>query len=562
MKAPDPCAMPTAAPYWIDFADGSVPFWQLFARPGIIGAGSSQTVLPQLRAAGASTVYFDLYMRYRVGNLTEPLDTETVVAKSNELFDLAVMRTGCPTPRIAENELFSANAPAPWTGAAAQYRENVLTMVKTLAARGAQTYLLVSKPPARDDVAAAWWRELSRYSYLVPEVYLNARQTYSMGPIAGSRRLRVAMRRELGQFMALGIAPERLGMMLGFQVAPGTGGREGLEPETAWFRHVKWQALAAKQVASEIPIESIWSWGWGTWNEVGDDPDKQTAACVYLWTRNSALCDALAVAGAKFNSSLSEAQLVIPAGARCLVGSKRMKNTQVAALRRLTGDEDAAASALYVRLIEKSELKKEISSKRVAMAERVIVARRFRGSRAAYRRALSARRVSPEMAREIVADELRRRILKATLPVGKVSEKAISDYYHERRKERVRLVAAGRPADWLGGRRHGYALASIAPVPVFRLRTGSEQTVRTALGDLRVTALGTATTLGKLPRTAARRAIRSVLIDSARDDAYARWTVVRQVDGLGRTRCVKDRMPLPSPPELAEAVPFFSLRGL
>ena len=36
---------------------------------------------PQLRAAGASTVYFDLYMKYRVGTLAEPLDTQTVIAK-------------------------------------------------------------------------------------------------------------------------------------------------------------------------------------------------------------------------------------------------------------------------------------------------------------------------------------------------------------------------------------------------------------------------------------------------------------------------------------------------
>jgi hypothetical protein len=48
--------MPSAAPLWIDFADASVPFWQIFARAGVIGAGSSPTVMPQLRAAGAATV--------------------------------------------------------------------------------------------------------------------------------------------------------------------------------------------------------------------------------------------------------------------------------------------------------------------------------------------------------------------------------------------------------------------------------------------------------------------------------------------------------------------------
>ena len=255
---------------------------QLFARPGVIGAGSSPTVLPQLRAAGASTVYFDLYMKYRVGTLAEPLDTQTVIAKSNELYDLAVARTGCQTPVIAENELFGVNFPAPWTAAAsAQYRANILTMAKTLADRGAHPYLLVARAPAADSVSAAWWRQLAGYGDIVAEVYFNGRQLYPQGPVAGSRRLRVALRRAIGNFTSMGIPSEKLGIMLGFQVAPGAGGREGLEPASAWFREVKWQALAAKQIAREIPIDSIWSWGWGTWSGSSNDPDKETAACVY-----------------------------------------------------------------------------------------------------------------------------------------------------------------------------------------------------------------------------------------------------------------------------------------
>ncbi len=554
--------MPTAAPYWVDFADGSVPFWQLFARPGIIGAGSSQTVLPQLRAAGASTIYFDLYMRYRVGNLTEPLDTETVIAKSNELFEMAVMRTGCSRPRIAENELFSANAPAPWSGAAAQYRANVLTMVKTLAERGAQTYLLVSKKPAADPVTTDWWRELAKYSYLVPEVYLNARQTYAMGAIAGNRRLRTGMRRELGDFMALGIPSQRLGIMLGFQVAPGTGGREGLQPASAWYRHVKWQALAAKQVAREIPIDSIWSWGWGTWSEAGDDPDKPTAACVYLWTRNSALCDALSQAGPDFNSSLSEGQINLPGGARCLVGGKRLTDSAVAALTRLTGDEDAAASVLYARLVENAALNAPISTKRVAAAERIIVARRFHGSRGAYRRALARAHVSTRTAREIIGDELRRRSVSAGLRALGPSAKEVSEYIRDRGSERVRRVRVDRGVDWLAGRRSGWALASLAPQPVFRVPAGEERTVATALGNVKITPTGAATKLSSLSRRAARAAARSALVSQTREAAFARWTVAEQVAGLGRTRCVKDEMPLPSPSELTEKAAFLSLRGL
>src|SRR2546427_3683135 len=64
---PLPCGLPQVQPLWVDFADGSVPFWStIFARPGIVGAASNFIIPPQLRAKGAQTVYFDLYLNNRV----------------------------------------------------------------------------------------------------------------------------------------------------------------------------------------------------------------------------------------------------------------------------------------------------------------------------------------------------------------------------------------------------------------------------------------------------------------------------------------------------------------
>ncbi|MGD0273837.1 MAG: hypothetical protein ABSB96_08930 [Gaiellaceae bacterium] len=554
----DPCDVPSAAPLWIDFADGSVPFWQIFARPGVIGAGSSPTVLPQLRAAGAETVYFDLYMRYRVGALTDPLDTDAVIAKSNELFDQAVARTGCQTPRIAENELFSANFPAPWSAQAAQYRSNVLTMVKTLSSRGAHPYLLVPRAPAYDSVTAAWWREVSAYSDIVIEVYFSARQVYAQGPVAGSRRLRVALRRAINNFTAMGIPSTKLGIMLGFQVAPGTGGRESLEPESAWYREVKWQALAAKQIAREIQLGSIWSWGWGTWSDVSTDPDKEHAACVYLWTRSSSLCDALSVAGPDFNSSLSEGQIALASGTSCVAGTQALKNTQVAALARVTRNADVALSMLYARAIESGRAK--VSPEQVLAVERAIIATRFKGSGASYREALAAAGASQAIARAIIADELREQTIAAALPVHKPSAGAIKQYYDDQGGQLVRLVQATPAPDWLGGRGKDYALASRAPHSLFGLKAGSEQSLRTVLNTFQVTPIGPVTTLESLPLAAVGSAIRTALIASARDDAFAAWTVKEQLNGLNRTRCVRDQMPLASALEPSEELPFLSLQ--
>src|SRR5919106_5712977 len=47
------CGLPEAQPVWIDFADGSVSFWQeRFARPGIVVATGGEGVATGVRAAG------------------------------------------------------------------------------------------------------------------------------------------------------------------------------------------------------------------------------------------------------------------------------------------------------------------------------------------------------------------------------------------------------------------------------------------------------------------------------------------------------------------------------
>ena len=72
--------------------------------------------------------------------------------------------------------------------------------------------------------------------------------------------------------------------MLGFQAS-----NRGTMNAVPWFEHVKMQALAAKQVAKETGIGSVWSWGWIARNAAQADPDKEAAACVYLWARDPRL---------------------------------------------------------------------------------------------------------------------------------------------------------------------------------------------------------------------------------------------------------------------------------
>ena len=78
-----PCGLPQQQPLWVDYADGSVPFWStVFARPGIVGAAANFIVPPQLRAGGAKTVYFDLNFHNRMGSPSSPVDPQKLSSAS------------------------------------------------------------------------------------------------------------------------------------------------------------------------------------------------------------------------------------------------------------------------------------------------------------------------------------------------------------------------------------------------------------------------------------------------------------------------------------------------
>ena len=56
------------------------------------------------------------------------------------------------------------------------------------------------------------------------------------------------------------------------------------------------ETLAAKEVAGELGLPTLWSWGWATYIPTPPDADKPAAACVYLWARDQSLCDGPATA--------------------------------------------------------------------------------------------------------------------------------------------------------------------------------------------------------------------------------------------------------------------------
>src|SRR5947208_3624466 len=185
----DACGLPDSGPLWVDFAGHDAP---IPVKPGMVLAVASGTDTPQqMRSQGAATVLFDLNFNKRVGTTANPADPATLDAKAKALLDYATSVTGCPTPMIAENELFGAQTPTPWSPTNGQYRSNVLQFLTALTNLGARPLLSIANPPftASDD-AKEWWRQVSQVAILLRQVYFtspNAVGLYKLGTAGASR---------------------------------------------------------------------------------------------------------------------------------------------------------------------------------------------------------------------------------------------------------------------------------------------------------------------------------------------------------------------------------------
>ncbi len=411
------CGLPSGSPLWIDYGEGSVKadVQAVLARPGVVVATSGTAVPALYRKNGAATTYWVLHLDRLVGDPSDPADPATMPDTIAKLLAQAKTSSACDTPWIALNELLGSGSPAPWSATTTQYRADVLALVQGLAAGGAHPALLVHGDPTVAGATATWWQQLAQSGDIVYEAYYDASHIYPMGPVMGNRRMRLGIRNVVALFESANIPPARLGVMLGFHSAqtPGIAGRQGLQPTAAWLRVVKWEALAARQVAIEDHLTSIWSWGWGTFGPESVDADKAIAACTYLWARDPALCNAPAGAGATFNPSRVEGQIVVPAGAACTFAGGHVWTAGVTRLASLTRDPSVALTALFARAALSRVV--PVTRQQVLAAEQAAIDRSFHGNRQAYLHALELRHATVETARGVIGDELRRRALAASL---------------------------------------------------------------------------------------------------------------------------------------------------
>jgi hypothetical protein len=536
----------------------------ILARPGTLLAVTQQRgsdYPAQARRRGAATYAFDLKLRNKVGGPSAPADPTTIEAAAEIEYQKAVAGSGgCATPLIVENELFGAATSTPWTASTAQYRANVLAYLQDLAALGAHPALLVSKAPfTGSSDAVDWWLSVAKVADIVREVYPPATSIWPLGPIRGNRFLRERYRQAVADFTSIGIPANRLGIVLSFLSQKGGGGRNGLRPASAWYQVVKWDALSAKQVAGELNLGSVFSWGWQEWNPKEVDPTKPKAACVWLWARKRTLCNAPKMLGPHFDRSLAAGQIRLGHGTVCRAqGAGGIGAGAVASLQALTSDRQAALSALFERLVENAE--RHVSRRAVLAAEHEVLADSFHGSRSAYVTALRQVHATVGIARSVLADEIRRARLEQLRYAGKPTAREVAAFYFAYPDLLVRRVRVSPSPPWLSTPGTGYALAEAAPQRLFSLATGRKASVATLLGTFAVKPLGPAQPLGALPLATARPAIVAALRGFARAQAFERWTIARQHLVLNQTICLRDQLPQPAAIDLTQYLPFLRIQ--
>jgi hypothetical protein len=409
--------LPDGQPLQIDYATSAVTFRdQVFKRPGLIltmdDLPTKQTGDPAagFRQAGAVTTYWDEHMEKIVGTPSNPANPADVGPEAATLVANAKQSSGCGNPYVALNELVPPGGAS--ATKVAQYRANLLSLLQAINAGGARPILLLPfTTPMQAGPAADFLVQANQQAGLVLEVYFNNNQLFQTGALLASRGIRIGFRTQIANLEALGVPAANIGIMLGFQSAAGQDGREGLQPAASWLEMVKLQELAAKQVAADTGIATIWSWGWGTFSNAGSaDPDKQAAACVYLWTRDPTLCNA--PASYQFNTDLTEGQIILPPGVQCGWTGGSIKSRDVARLTRaLKGNGAQALSALLERGVVKATVRAR--SVQVTKAQNQIIASRFRGSKRRYAKALRQAKLGKTTARAIIADQLAEQMVAA-----------------------------------------------------------------------------------------------------------------------------------------------------
>ena len=399
----------------------------------------------------------------------------------------------------------------------------------------------LSTLPYTEGEAGDWWREAAKYADIVPEVYFNGVGLWKAGPVLASRRLRVAMRRSITRLRDVGIAPERIGVMLGFQTRRGAGGREGLQPDGAWYEVVKWQALAARQVAARDRDRDDLVVGLGPRTSAAQRGEQGRRGMRLLWTRDPSLCDAPALVGDALDVDREEGQIVPARGER--VHARRARDPDGGdrlappAHRRSRGRVHGAARARRGEPVRGHP--DERGADRRARGDRG----RLRGQRRRLPGGAAQAGATVTIARAILSDELRRLRPGGAHARAAPSAGEVSAFYFGYPDVLARAVRALPGAVVARRPRAGPRARAARPGAALHDGAGT-RTLRALDGAYQVDVLGDVRPLGTIPFPDARGSIAAALRAFARRAAFESWTIRRQEAVLRSAICRGDVFPV------------------
>jgi hypothetical protein len=144
--------------------------------------------------------------------------------------------------------------------------------------------------------------------------------------------------------------------------------------------------------------------------------------------------------------------------------------------------------------------------------------------------------------------------------VGAPTAEEITSYYESLADTSARMIEIKPRAWWLGERREGLAIGSLAPPQVFGIPSGKKWIrIRTADGLFKVRSQDDAHPLGTFPLGLARPAVVAALKEIQRRQTFERWFSRPLKDGLERLRCAGDELPAISVVDLTTYMPYLAL---
>lgn len=203
-----------------------------------------------------------------------------------------------------------------------------------------------------------------------------------------------------------------------------------------------------------------------------------------------------------------------------------------------------------------------MSEREIVRAEQAVIAYRFGGSLRAYLRAVGRAGATRAMARAVIGDELRLALLSPHLRVRRPTGADVGEWYRTHASAAsARAVEVHPAAPWLGGRTKGLAISGVAPAQALALPAGKAVRMRTHEGVYRVRAFARPLPLGAYALERAVPAIQAALLESAREEAYSRWSLRRQTSALDTAICRRDALPAVGSVDLTDALPFLALQN-